>query len=275
MNLEQLLVEAGVTAEEIMAYADGVLAADRRAPVREALAKYAELMQLFESYVFTRGSLARPFEDVLAACTPDRTLQVVLGANRQPPQSRWRSLIDRLNPAAFAQLRVRMPVFSLAAVSALMLGAAIGWLLHYAVRDDVVTFDRRGVIASAALQRALEVNPSGTSARVARNLSVTPQLTFETQKAWCREFSLRLDADLQVGGLACRGDDGSWRVHVATEPMPADPVPTHPSPGVVYGPVGDGGILDAARDRIKKDVDVPTAAEERDLIKKNWKRTQP
>ena len=55
MTLEEMLAEAGITEMEIMKYADGVLAPERRPLVRAALAKYPELMQLLETFIFTRG----------------------------------------------------------------------------------------------------------------------------------------------------------------------------------------------------------------------------
>ena len=56
---------------EIMEFADGVLAPERRPVVRAALAKYPELMQVLESFLFTRGPLKDVYDEVLNAPIPD------------------------------------------------------------------------------------------------------------------------------------------------------------------------------------------------------------
>jgi anti-sigma factor RsiW len=65
MTLEDMLTDAGITKMEIMEYADGVLAPARRPVVRAALAKYPELMQLLETFIFTRDRLKDVYDEVL------------------------------------------------------------------------------------------------------------------------------------------------------------------------------------------------------------------
>ena len=77
MTLEEMLAEAGITEMEIMRYADGVLAPERRPVVRAALAKYPELMQLLESFLFTRGPLVEAYDEVLDAPIPARIMKLV------------------------------------------------------------------------------------------------------------------------------------------------------------------------------------------------------
>ena len=68
MTLEEMVDEPD-TAMEIMVYADGVLAPERRSVVRAALAKSAP-MQKFESFLFTRGPLVDASDVVLDAPFP-------------------------------------------------------------------------------------------------------------------------------------------------------------------------------------------------------------
>ena len=77
MTLEEMLAEARITEMEIMRYADGVLAPERRPIVRAALAKYPELMQLLESFLFTRGPLVDAYDEVLDAPIPARILNLL------------------------------------------------------------------------------------------------------------------------------------------------------------------------------------------------------
>ncbi len=116
----------------IMPYADGVLAPDQRPAVRDALARDPELMQRFESFLFTRGPLARAFDAVLAAPIPERLLEAVRG----PAPQRTRPTASLLGSARLARLAdmFRVPDFSPAvAIPAVLVGVAAGWLAHYAI----------------------------------------------------------------------------------------------------------------------------------------------
>src|SRR5262245_52643024 len=125
MTLEEMLAEARMTEMEIMRYADGVLAPERRPIVRAALATYPELMQLLESFLFTRGPLVDAFDAVLAAPVPARILNVLQPRRRQP------SFLDWLNSASWPQLRFRTLAFAVAGLTAVTL---LAWLMNYAVR---------------------------------------------------------------------------------------------------------------------------------------------
>jgi hypothetical protein len=258
MTLEEMLAEAGITEMEIMRYADGVLAPERRPVVRAALARYPELMQLLESFLFTRGPLVEAYDEVLDAPIPARIMKL-LQRRREPA-----SLRDFINVA----FRVRAPVFAVAALAAVALAA---WLMNYVTRYDFIPPDRQGVAAPTALQQALDKTPMRASARLAEGVSIEPQLTFYSRlNQWCREFgTIYGDNAVWQGRLACRGSDGVWRVRVETNPLPFRP--DGPAADADSRPAGEAamGSLATARDDLKAG-DMLGAAAEADLIGKGW-----
>ena len=251
----------------IMAYADGALAPDLGSAVRDVLATSPSSMQKFESFLFTRGPLARPYDAVLAAPIPDRLLQAVLGPppRRTPPRTRpTGSLLDWLANS------MRAPAF---AIPAILIGAGAGWLAHDALRSDFVTLDSRGLVASVSLQRTLDQAPGGKSTGIAGGLAIKPTFTFATsQKAWCRQYELVTQTGNQSGGLACRGEDGVWRVIAQTQAEAPSGTPGSAPDKAAPASKGDD-VLDGIRAQIK-DGDVLGPNEEERLIKERW-QTKP
>jgi hypothetical protein len=251
---EQLLQKAGITMEELMAYADGVLGPDRRADVRSALEHHPELMQLLETFLFTKGAFVRPYDELLAKPVPRRLINAARGR-------RWPSIRELVrglyapNPA----FRTAMLAVALAAI------VLAAWLLRPPLPGNVVILDESGVVPSQPLQRALEGTPSGRLARVAGHLSIRPKLTFYSkQKCWCRQYDLVWDRKMQASALACRDEDGVWRMRVATGAEP-----------VVDGsqPAGEGFLQEARRQII--DGTSLRLAQEEELIGNGWKRRSP
>jgi hypothetical protein len=157
-----------------------------------------------------------------------------------------------------------MPALSpAAAVPAVLLGVAAGWLLQGALRTDFVTLDGRGLVASAPLQAALDATPAGVLADIGGRLRLQPRFTFASvQKTWCRQYELMLGEDLQAGGLACR-EQGAWRVIVQTSA-----VPRSGTSGATV-PAGHNDVLDGFRATIKEG-DVLDRAQEEQLILERW-----
>jgi hypothetical protein len=262
---DEKMADEPIGDDVIMAYADGVLAPDQRSAVRDALARDPALMQRFESFLFTRGPLARAFDAVLAAPIPERLLEAV----REPAPARiWpkASLLGSVHLARLAGI-FRVPDFSPAvAIPAVLVGAAAGWLAHYALPSDYVPLENRGFVAWTSLQQALEQTPRGSSASLVEGLTFKPTLTFASlQQTWCRQYELSYGAALRSGGLACRRRDGVWRVIALTEP---EPPPATADPGKIE-PAGKDDVLDATRAQIKGG-DVLGRGEEERLIKEHW-----
>jgi hypothetical protein len=250
--------------EVIMVYADGGLPPDERQAVRDALLEDPEGMRRLESFLYTRGRIAQPFDAVLAAPLPDKLLRML----DQPTKPRQRSeaplgsgFLERL-AAAFS-----VPTFSLAAaIPSVLVAAAAGWMVHYATP---VPLESRGFPASASLQQALESTARGSSAGIVEGVSFKPTFTFATgQKSWCRQYELAYGTSLQSGAIACRSADGVWNVVAQTDPAP---------PGAAVGsdkttPAGKANeALDAIRARIKVG-DVLARNEELTLMKEQWRR---
>lgn len=262
MTLEEMLAEAGITEMEIMRYADGVLAPERRPIVRAALARYPELMQLLESFLFTRGPLVEAYDEVLDAPVPARIMNL-LRPRPEPP-----SLLDLLGVGSWHRFRPRAPVFAVAALAAIALPA---WLMNYVARYDYIPPERQGVAVPPALQQALDTTPMRASARLAHGLSMEPQLTFYSRlKIWCREFGMVYgDNALWQGRLACRGSDGIWRVRNEAAPLPFRPDAQAPDDeGRVAGEAAKGAMA-KARDDLKGE-DVLGVDAEADVIKRGW-----
>ena len=249
----------------IMAYADGVLAPDQRPAVRDALARDPALMQRFESFLFSRGPVARAFDAVLAAPIPERLLEVV----REPARMRLQPTGSTAGWSIFARLAdlFRMPAFSPAvAIPAVLIGVAAGWLASTALRSDFEPLEQRGFVASASLQKALEQTPGGSSVSIVEGLTFKPTLTFASvQQTYCRQYELNQDAAFRSDGLACRTRDGAWRVIALTEPE-RPPLPTTPDK---TEPAGNVDILEETRAKIKRG-DVLGREDVEHLIKEGW-----
>ena len=243
----------------IMIYADGGLTPEQREVVREALSRDPELMQRYESFVFTRAMVARPFDSVLSAPVPDKLLRVLKapGLARAPGAG----------ASAFARLleAFRMPTFSLAtAIPALVVAAGLGWVIHY---TTPVPPESGGFAASGALQQALESTPRGSSARIAEGVTLQPTYTFATARgAWCRQFEVTYAPALRSEGMACRKADGAWNIIAQTDPGPPAAAP---APGKFAPAAGADDGLDALRARIKQG-DVLDRNEEQRLIEQQW-----
>jgi hypothetical protein len=261
--------EEQIPDEVLMEFADGTLPLAERPTVSEALARSPALMERFEAFLFTRGPLARTFDEVLTAPLPEK----LLAALREDAPAPVRHTPVRPSDGAFARLAeaFRMAVFSPAGAAAMLLiGAGAGWVLHQTASVDLVSLNERGLTATASLQQALDSTPMNVAAVVSKDLTLEPTLTFRnSDKAWCRQYNL-VSQSLQSSGIACREGD-KWRVLTQMGAAPArfrsgkteiaTPPPAPPS------------LLDDIRGQIK-DGDVLDRGQEDLLIKEHW-QTKP
>ena len=256
--------EEQISDEVLMEFADGTLPPAERTAVSEALARSPALMERFEAFLFTRGPLARTFDEVLAAPIPEKLLAVLRGSAPVPA----RRAPARPDGGVFARLAeaCRMAVFSPAgAVATLLVGVTAGWALHQTTGNDLVSLNERGLTATASLQQALDSTPMKVSAVVTKDLSLEPTLTFRnSDKAWCRQYNL-VSRGLQSSGIACREGD-KW--HVLTQ-MGATPAPVSSgNPGIASAPPAPS-LLDEIRGQIKEG-DMLDPRQENRLIKEHW-----
>ena len=263
-NSGRKIPDEPVSDEAIMAFADGEMPPDERSAVRDALASDRSAINKLESYAFTRGALKRVFDEVLTAPLPEKLLAPL----REPAPATVTSLSERREAIRRAS-GWRAAVFSpVGAAAALLIGVGAGWLAQGAMRDDIVRLDDRGLVATASLQRALDVTPVGGNTMVARGLALRPKFTFlSVDKAWCRQYVLVRSGGLASGGLACREGD-TWRVLAqGTAEAAADP-----SGKVV--PAGKGeDLLDTIRGQLKEGDVLDRGAEQR-VMDERW-QTKP
>ena len=277
--------------------ADGMLSPDQLAALRVALARNPELQERYESFRFTRSPLASSFDAVLSAPVPNRLLRTVRessspgarqSAARRSSTRIWtQSRTGRGASLAWLGDVLRAPAFSPAAgIAVLAVSVAAGWLLHTAAGDGASS-DARAFVASAPVQRALELTPSGVKADVARGVRLEPRLTFATEdKLWCRQYTLSYGEPQEAGGVACRNGDGVWQLVIETSltapppppskgPLPAGepPLADHDGPlPAVEPPLADHErILDSVRSQLKHG-DVLGREEEEERIAEHWKR---
>ena len=79
-----------------------------------------------------------------------------------------------------------------------------------------------GLLMTAQLQNALERTASGEDPSLR---GFRPLLTYWSHdQAWCRQFEMRSSEERTVG-VACRADDGNWRVVMQTPPGPLGMLP--------------------------------------------------
>ena len=221
--------EKTIRADEILVMlyadleADEVLSPDQDAALSAVLARNPALRELYESFLFTRDPVARPFDDVLAALLPERLLRTVA----ESPSRGVRPRTARKSWASRGWLGelLRAPIFSPAvALPALAVSVAAGWLLHMATGAGA---DARSPLHSVQAQYALEVAPSGVQVDVGRGVRLEPRLTFASQdKAWCRQYTLSYPENLEAGGVACRNSAGAWQVLMETGRAASAPPPS-------------------------------------------------
>jgi anti-sigma factor RsiW len=198
---------AEVTDEEIMAYADGVLANERLPAVREELANNPERMKTLEAYLKTKEAMAHALGPILVATVPERLRDTIheLAAAPAPARGLGALLRSAVGGHLFAKLRV--PMLAVAALCLVFLGA---WLGDYAKRTanpqpELVRWEPRGLVLEPALQHALDTTPSGEEAKLSGRVAIKPVATLRTEAGiLCREFDLLNGGRLGGRSLACR-----------------------------------------------------------------------
>jgi hypothetical protein len=185
--------------EQLMAYADGELDAERRAAVDAALAADPALAERLRHMQALRTRLQAAFDPVLAEPVPARLRDAVA----VPPV-----VVDLASERAR-----RRPLWALAA--SLFVGIAVGVLgARWGAADDPLRLrDDGALLAQGPLDALLPSQPAGAAGAQRVALSFV-----DRDGVYCRAFVLEGRAPL--AGLACRGDDG-WRVQALAAAQPA------------------------------------------------------
>lgn len=201
--------------EQLMAYADGELAAAEHAAVEAAVAADPALAARVERFRAGRRLLKQRFDAVAEAPVPQALLDLL-----QAPAARDKVVPLRPRasaPAAAAPRRTR-PVWPMALAASLLLALGLaggGWLLR-----------GPGAVAADPLVAVLEQSPSGELRRAGEEEFLVLASLASADGRWCREYERGPAGGAMQRGLACRDADGGWQQEAVP---PAAPV------------AGDGG----------------------------------
>jgi hypothetical protein len=243
------------TSEELMAYADGALDAERRRALDAAIASDAALRARVEALRAQRERVESAYASVIGEPVPARLRALLDDAPKASAV-----VVDLA--AARAHNAERPPARAWGwmqwggMAASVLLGLLIG--LQFAPRGDggVLVAERGGrLVAGATLARALDTQLASHAQG-----AVTVQLSFiDKSGRYCRTFS-----SAGVAGLACR-DATAWALLVAA-PAPAQ-TPMAMRQAATALP---RAVLDAVDQRI--DGNALNAAQERDAREHDWKR---
>lgn len=187
-----------VTAEDLMAYADGALEGADKARVEAAIAADPSLWAQVERHRALSGRLAAAYAPMIEEAVPPRLTRA---AREAPTADNVASLDAARARRATSPWRVREWG---AMAAALLLGVIIGGQTLRPAGGIVASHD--GLEARGALARALETQLAADDGPVRIGLS------FRSKSGdACRTFSASSGA---LNGLACK-DGASWRIDIA------------------------------------------------------------
>jgi anti-sigma factor RsiW len=271
---------ADLSDEILMAYADGVLDAADRADVEKSIREHPEYEQKVEKFRATLKPVHQAFEGAL-----DKNRLATLTA-RIRGKARPTASTGRSGPEIVALPRAQLRTSSvsanpswpttLAASFALLVGGALGWLMHGspgrepASLPDLVTFGDGSLQAGGTLAALLETASSGAAVQArdahGRTWQLRATLSFySVGDLPCRRYELTNDATGRFAGYACRSVDARWLVqaHARLDNKVRD------QPGFAPASGSDQGALDAAM-RAVMDGEVLQSSEESQLIASHW-----
>lgn len=281
-----------VTDEILMAYADGELSPEETQTLEALLHRDATLRMRLAPFVVTRREIANTYEPTLDEPVPEHLVAAILRApipardrptrERKPAaSSESESWLGRGLAAIGATLFPHGASLATAASVAVLIstGAVLGgWLAGPsapAQETGLIATTGSGITASGALARALESTPSGTaSATDANGAAIVPVMSFHRadSDAICREYRVRnVTGEPDYAGLACRADDGVWRVAVHVETPKATVVHTETGSQTYQTATGPNApAVDAVADTLISG-DALGRDEEKALLENGWR----
>ena len=200
-----------MSAEILMAYADGTLAPEEAERVELALAASAELRQEVNDYRLSRRALEQALVPLDQMPAPPSLVDFILTHKGEPEQA----ITSVIN---LAERRRARPVWIDAVAAGVLLSAGLGagGALSSAgtAPASVFAMADNGTLATGSILAAtLESGPSSVT-RVRDAVQVRPVQTFMAGETPCREFEVLAGSAGSVG-IACRRQDG-WRVETLT-----------------------------------------------------------
>ena len=275
-----------VTDEILMAYADGELSPEETNALEALLNTDATLRMRLAPFVVTRREIASTFEPTLDEPVPEHLVAAVL---RAPTPTRGgtantasdESWLNRTLAAIGSMLFPQGASLATAASVAVLIsvGALGGWLASGsapATETGLIATTGSGLTASGALAHALESTPSGTAWVGDENgAAIVPVMSFRQtdSNGVCREYRVRNAAagEADYAGLACRADDGQWRVAVHVETPKITTAQTETGSGAYQTATGPNApAVDAVADTLISG-DALGPDEEKALLENGWR----
>jgi hypothetical protein len=172
--------------------------------------------------------------------------------------------------------------WGLAAAASIMIaiGATGGWFLRGALSPsaeeitDLVAFNNGTLVATGALEKALETMPSGKEVTLASSVSVKPALTFKSRyQSYCREYEIIAGSNERYEGLSCRNAQGKWEVEVNAALAYGKPRKTETIPAGSESPTAGSESLTALEATVNEMIqgDAFGREEEAAIIRNGWK----
>lgn len=209
--------------EHLVAYADGELplaeqaaldaAMERDVALAERLALMLETREMgrdaFDAQLKDTPVPAALLASVQAMVEQDRAQQEreksVTGSTRHVPRNTpwWRLMAQRLSDYA-------LPAGAFASIAA----GVLGFLLGAGNHASVGTLAAVGTTLSPALAEVLGTLPAGQSSSPSSDVTVVGSYR-DASGTLCRDFSMKSDDKARVEAVACRMDDGQWRLRFA------------------------------------------------------------
>ena len=215
-----------VSDEVLMAYADGALDPAEREAVEAIIERHPECRQKVEKYRATLAPLQSLFRETISIDHLAPLIERIRRSELGPAQAPVRAAEVRQLPQSHTmrlQRRAFRPSYptAIAASVALLIGAALGWLLQ---PGGVSSVPAAGLIqvsdgslrAQGALQDLLERTGRGVplSAEMAgKAWELEASFTFRAaDQQPCRRYELRSAARDHFAGYACRSPQGEWTI---------------------------------------------------------------
>ena len=191
-----------------LALADAELSPAELPAVVDELARNPSMVRALQVYMAVgRQRLAKTYDAKRAEAVPQWLIDTVMHAPIERPAGQSSTVIS-YGSALLERMRrrYRMPGWSLAAgpAFAAVLAGVSAWLLLPASTNGET-------LMTAQLQSALERTATSQA-------GFRPLLTYwSSDQNWCRQFEVRSDVE-RTFAIACRADDGNWRVIMQTPP---------------------------------------------------------
>lgn len=257
------------TTEQLMAFADGELSPAEHQQIAAQVAASPALQEIVAQFENSRTLLREVFDERLDEPVPQHMIDAV--RNYQPRHTAAPDTAPEIKPLPgagqpqTAHAATRRPAanysrMAIAATVTLTIGILAGLMLQGG--DNAPPRVYAGTDA-AMLQVAMETRASGETLG-GRRSAITPQASYTVRDGGvCREYNSGATAEqIQAQGLACRGNDGQWRIETEIA-FVADP-DGHFTPAL-----GDHDSIAEALDRLGASAGLNTA-DEAHLLQNHW-----